>query len=127
MTPERREDMIPPVIDRRIGALEGAHTFLKASVEEIVNKLDKILEQNTKIAVIAEKQANHQVDLERAETRIKDMEAKHLALYTQVSEFISFIRGLTKLAYVLWTSISAVVMLLLIKVMFFLGKSGFVP
>lgn len=120
-------EMIPPVIDRRINALEGTHNFLKGSIEEIKLTLSQILEQNTKIAVIAEKQASHQIDLERAELRIKEMEAKHLALYTQVSEFISFIRGLTKLAYILWSSLGAVVFLMLVKILFFVGKQGFVP
>jgi hypothetical protein len=120
-------EMIPPVIERRINLLEGTHSFLKGAVEEIKGTLAQILEQNTKVAVIAEKQSNHQLELERAELRIKEIEIKHLTLHTQVSEFISFIRGLTKLAYILWTSLGAVVFLMLIKIMFFLGKTGFIP
>ncbi len=118
---------IPPVIDRRISGLESAYSYLKDTMKEIVEKLNSILEQSTKVAILAEKQANHAIDLERAEKRIVEVEAKYSTLHTQVSEFISFIRGLTKLAYILWTGLGAVVFLILIKILFFLGKQGFMP
>ena len=118
---------IPSVIDRRISGLESSYSYLKDTMKEIVEKLNSILEQSTKVAILAEKQANYAIDLERAERRIVEVEAKYSTLHTQVSEFISFIRGLTKLAYILWTSLGAVVFLILIKILFFLGKQGFVP
>jgi len=132
MINDRKYDMIeeiniPPIIDRRISGLESSYSYLKDTMKEIVEKLNSILEQSTKVAILAEKQANHAIDLERAERRIVEVEAKYSTLHTQVSEFISFIRGLTKLAYILWTSLGAVVFLILIKILFFLGKQGFMP
>lgn len=116
-----------PFVERRISVLENSYAYLKDSMNLVVDKLDKILEQNTKVAVLTEKQASHQLDLERAALRITEVEGKHTALSTQVGEFISFIRGVTKLAYILWTSLGATVFLLLVKILFFAGKGGFSP
>jgi hypothetical protein len=111
-------------IERRVSALEGSHNYVKSAVEEIVGKLDKILEQNTKVAVLAEKQAMHAIDLDRVERRISSVEDKHATLLQTVTQFISFISGLTKLAYVLWTTLSGVTLIILIKMLFFMGKMG---
>lgn len=107
--------------------LESSHSHLKSSLDTVVDKLDKILEQNTKVAVLAEKQMSHQADIERAHFRIEQVEQKGEKLAVEVREFISFIRGLTKLAYVLWSSLGGAVFLLAIKILFFVGKQGFLP
>lgn len=107
--------------------LESSTIYLKEGMDTVVDKLDKILEQNTKVAILAEKQAANQVDLDKAALRIDKIEAKHSELSKQVSDFISFITGLTKLAYILWTSLGGVTFLLLVKILFFLGKGGFEP
>jgi hypothetical protein len=114
-------------IERRVSALEGSHNYVKSAVDEIVGKLDKILEQNTRVAVLAEKQATHQVDLDRAYARISAVEEKHASLLQTVTTFISFISGLTKLAYVLWTTLSGVTLIILVKMLFFMGAKGFMP
>lgn len=106
--------------ERRISILENSYSYLKQSFADIVDRLDKILEQNTKVAVLAEKQIIHQIDLEKASLRIDHIEKTHTLFATKVTEFMSFIEGITKLAYILWTSLGAIALISLIKVVFFL-------
>lgn len=110
--------------ERRVAVLESTYTQLKEGLCMVGGKLDLILEQNTKVAILAEKSASHQLDLDRAALRIIELNAKHDKLSEQVTKFISFIEGLTKLAYALWTSLGAVVFLILIKMLFFLSSEG---
>ena len=114
-------------IERRVSVLEGSHNFMKEGLQSIVNKLDDLLKQGEKVVIIAERQEAHRLDLEKAALRIKEVEKNHADLNKTVTEFISFINGLTKLAYILWTTLGALVMLMLIKILFFIGSIGFTP
>ncbi|MFZ4540066.1 hypothetical protein [Propionivibrio sp.] len=132
--------MTDPVnhIDRRVGGLEQSHTFLKEALGGMSGKLDLILVQITKVAVLEEKSSVQQIDINRAHNKISTVEIKHDLMIKAledkhddfakiVLDFIAFTKGLTKLAYILWSSLGSVVFLILIKILFFAGNAGFTP
>lgn len=128
----------PDHMDRRMGGLEQSHTYLKETLGGMASKLDLILVQITKVAILEEKSSVQQIDINRAHNKISTVETKHELLIdalekkhddlaVEVRDFVSFIRGLTKLAYILWSTLGGVVFLILVKILFFAGAHGFMP
>ena len=96
---------------------------LKGTNEGITTKLDLLLAQMTKVALLEERNINQQVDLSRAHSKIASNEAKLEALSEESKAFMNYTKGQNK---VLW-ALSGAVGVLLIKVLFFAANSGMTP
>jgi hypothetical protein len=99
----------------RIAQVEQRHEQLIAKLQAIEDKfdtkLDMILMQITKIAVLEVNLSNNTAATDRAFHAIANCEHR----ITDVEHFRARIEGMTKLAWILWGSISAVVVGLIIK------------
>ena len=122
----------PPCSDheRRIGAIETktvlteqAVLSLKATNEELTTKMDLLLAQMTKVALLEERNITQQVDITRAHKKIEDLEKKHDDLATEIRAFMNYSKGQQK---IMWT-IGGVVMALVIKALFFAANNGMTP
>ena len=122
----------PPCSDheRRIGAIETktvlteqAVLSLKATNEELTTKMDLLLAQMTKVALLEERIITQQVDITRAHKKIEDLEKKHDDLATEIRAFMNYSKGQQK---IMWT-IGGVVMALVIKALFFAANNGMTP
>lgn len=98
-----------------------------SSVEKVMDavstKLDLILAQITKVAILEEKHSNLIIDNDRAHKKISDLTDKFDALATESRAFMNYTKGQNK---ILW-AISGVVMALVIKALFFAANNGMTP
>lgn len=86
----------------------------------VSTKLDLILAQITKVAILEEKHQNQGVDITRAHDKISKLEAKHDDLALEIRAFMNQMKGQSK---ILW-AIGSVVGMLLVKVLFFAANNG---
>lgn len=113
--------------ERRINTLEHASQTLKEAISGMTIKLDLILAQVTKVAILEEKHNTQQLDLNRLYTRVETLNDKHETLAVESREFNNTVKGIGRVAWALWTVLGATVLLLFIKILFFMGKSGVMP
>ena len=116
--------------EKRMGAIETktvlteqAVLSLKATNEELTTKMDLLLAQMTKVALLEERDITQQVDITRAHKKIEDLEKKHDDLATEIRAFMNYSKGQQK---IMWT-IGGVVMALVIKALFFAANNGMTP
>jgi len=116
--------------EKRMGAIETktvlteqAVLSLKATNEELTTKMDLLLAQMTKVALLEERNITQQVDITRAHKKIEDLEKKHDDLATEIRAFMNYSKGQQK---IMWT-IGGVVMALVIKALFFAANNGMTP
>lgn len=109
--------------DRRISLLEQSAGQTQRTMEAVSTKLDLILAQITKIALLEQKHDNSTLDINRAHTKIEQLAKEVDALAIETRNFISYSKGMTK---VIW-SIGGVVFALLVKVLFFAASNGMTP
>ena len=116
--------------ERRMGAIETkavlteqAVMSLKATNEGLTTKMDLLLAQMTKVALLEERNVTQQVDITRAHKNIEDLEDKHDALAVEIRAFMNFSKGQGK---VMW-AIGAAVFALVIKALFFAANHGMTP
>jgi len=102
--------------DRRIALLEQ----LSEGIDE---KLDKILEEVTKVAVLEERHNSATADIDRAHEKVRIMEVKHDALAIETREFTNQTKGMIRIVW----AIAGVVGMLLVKVLFFAASHGVTP
>lgn len=119
-TPDR-----PPCTDheKRISLTEQAVMSIKQTSEGMTTKLDLILAQITRVAILEEKHQTQQVDVTRAHSKIEGLEDTVDALARETRNFIAYSQGRDK---VLWV-IGAAVLALFVKALFFAAKSGMTP
>ena len=99
--------------DLRLDALERRHETLLENIKKMEDrfdaKLDLILSQLNKVAILEEKHTYQSASLERAFTRIKDLDDQVDAL----SSFKDQVKGMARMAYLIWgamgVSIAAIV------------------
>ena len=95
-----------------------------SSVEKVMDavstKLDLILAQITKVAILEEKHSNLIIDNDRAHKKISDLTDKFDKLAEETKAFMNYSKGQNK---VLW-AIGGVVMALVIKALFFAANNG---
>ena len=96
---------------------------MERTLEAVSTKLDLILAQITKVAILEEKHSNLIVDNDRAHKKIEGLTTKVDTLAQETRAFINHSQGRDK---VLW-AIGGGVLLLGIKVMFFMGHLGMTP
>ena len=98
-----------------------------SSVEKVMDavstKLDLILAQITKVAILEEKHSNLIIDNDRAHKKISDLTDKFDKLAEETKAFINYTKGQNK---VLW-AIGGVVMALVVKALFFAANNGMAP
>lgn len=101
--------------DRRIALMEQALFSLKTTSEGIVTKLDLLIVQTTKVALLEERHLSQAEDLSRAHSRIRSLEDNMVAHIKEAEAFINHSKGRDK---VLW-AIGMAVFALMIKALFF--------
>ena len=126
LTLKRLSDHTPPPCqehDRRLALMEQTMAGIRSANEQISSKLDLLLTQMTKIALLEERHLAQQTDINRAHDRLNKL-ADGLTAHIKTTEaFINYSRGRDK---VLW-ALSGAVGVLLVKVLFFAANSGFHP
>lgn len=109
--------------EKRIALIEQMHAQTGATMQAVSGKLDQILAQINRIAILEEKHTTQQVDVTRAHSRVGAVENSLNALSVEAREFINYSKGRDK---VLW-AIGAGVLLLSVKVLFFAASHGMTP
>lgn len=122
-TYERRSLMPCAEHEKRISLTEQAVMSLKSTNEGITTKLDLLLAQMTKVALLEERNITQQVDLGRAHSKIELNSEKLEVLAIESRAFMNYAKGQNK---VLW-AIGSVVLGLLIKALFFASSHGMTP
>lgn len=123
---ERRASM--PCIDheKRLALTEQAVMSIKQTSEGMTTKLDLILAQITKVAILEEKHSNLLIDNDRAHRKISDVTGKLDTLAEESRAFMNYTKGQNKQNKVLW-AIGAIVAGLFVKVLFFASSHGMTP
>lgn len=117
---------IPPPCaehEKRTSSLEMHAEYTRNTMESVNNKLDLILAQITKIALLEQKHDTSAVDISRAHSKVDKLASEVEVLARETRAFISYSQGRDK---VLW-AIGAVVTALLVKALFFAASQGMVP
>lgn len=128
---KRLTDSLPcPDHEKRMGAIEikavlteQAVLSLKATNEGLTTKMDLLLAQMTKLALLEERNITQQGDITRAHKKIEDIEKKHDELATEIRAFMNYSNGQQR---VMW-AIGAAVAALVIKALFFAANHGMTP
>lgn len=102
---------------------EKAVSSVEKVMEAVSAKLDLILAQITKVAILEEKHSNLIVDNDRAHKKIAALEKKHDDLATEIRAFMNHSKGQAK---IMWAS-GAAVAALVIKALFFAANHGMTP
>lgn len=120
---ERR--VTPPCAshENRISLTEQAVMSLKQTNEGLTTKMDLLLAQMTKVALLEERNVTQQIDLARANTRIDANADKMEKLAEESRAFMNYSKGLSKVLWTLATAVSA----LLVKALFFAANNGMTP
>lgn len=109
--------------EKRLALTEQAVMSIKQTSEGMTTKLDLILAQITKVAILEEKHSNLLIDNDRAHKKISDVSEKLDRLSDETRGFMKYTEGQNK---VLW-AIGTVVLGLFIKALFFASSHGMTP
>lgn len=122
---DRRDPRQYPCADheRRLSLAEQSVDRVERTMDAVSTKLDLILAQITKVAILEEKHQNQGIDISRAHDKIGKLEEKHDALAVEIREFMNQMKGQSK---ILW-AIGSVVFMLVVKVLFFAANNGMTP
>lgn len=120
---DRRQNSPCAEHEKRISLTEQAVMSIKQTSEGMTTKLDLILAQVTKVAILEERHNNQAIDITRAHSKIESLEEKHDELAQEIRAFMNQMKGQSK---VLW-AIGGVVGMLLIKVLFWSSSHGMTP
>lgn len=98
-----------------------------SSVEKVMDavstKLDLILAQITKVAILEEKHSNLIIDNDRAHKKISDLTDKFDKLAEETKAFMNYSKGQQKVMWTIGTAVAALV----IKALFFAANNGMTP
>jgi hypothetical protein len=106
--------------EKRLALTEQAVLSIKQTSEGMTTKLDLILAQITKVAILEEKHSNLLIDNDRAHSKIAGITDKLDKLAEESRGFMNYTKGQNK---ILW-AIGSVVLGLLIKALFFAANNG---
>ena len=120
---ERRTNMPCSDHEKRLALTEQAVMSIKHTSEGMTTKLDLILAQITKVAILEEKHSNLLIDNDRAHKKIETVNREVEELAKETRAFISYSQGRDK---VLW-ALGAVVLGLFVKALFFASSHGMTP
>lgn len=110
--------------EREISGLLVDRDSMKKTMDAVSMKLDLILAQITKVAVLEEKHSNATSDINRAHLYIVNVEKEVEQLGREVREFIAYTKGVTRTAWAVWSILAGTVFAVMVKVMFFMGAHG---
>lgn len=110
-------------IETKAVLTEQAVLSLKATNEGLTTKMDLLLAQMTKVALLEERNITQQVDITRAHKKIEDLEDKHDALATEIRAFMNYSKGQQKIMWAIGTAVAA----LIVKALFFAANHGMTP
>lgn len=120
---ERRVNYPCSEHDKRLTMAERNLSSVEKVMDAVSTKLDLILAQITKVAILEEKHSNLIIDNDRAHKKISDLTDKFDKLADETKAFMNYSKGQNK---VLW-AIGGVVMALVIKALFFAANNGMTP
>lgn len=122
---ERRNPAQYPCVEheRRLSLSDQSLASLKQTNEGITTKLDLILAQITRVALLEEKHTNLMTDNNRAHSKIGCLEKTVEDLARESRDFMAYTKGQNK---ALWW-IGGIVAALFIKVVFFAAGNGMTP
>jgi multidrug resistance efflux pump len=92
---------------------------MKQTLEAVSTKLDLILAQITKVAILEERHTNSAVEINKAHSNINLLKTEVDVLSKEVREFINQTKGMTKMAWAIWTILSGGMGMMLAKLFFF--------
>lgn len=110
-------------MENRINLTEQAVMSLKQTNEGLTTKMDLLLAQMTKVALLEERNVTQQVDLGRAHAKIDSNSEKFESLALESRAFMNYTKGQNK---ILW-AIGAAVAALVVKALFFAANHGMTP
>ena len=120
---ERRVNYPCSEHDKRLTMAEKAVSSVEKVMEAVSTKLDLILAQITKVAILEEKHSNLIVDNDRAHKKIATLEKKHDDLAVEIRAFMNYSKGQGKVMWAIGVAVSALV----IKALFFAANHGMTP
>ena len=105
--------------DTLITGLTHDRDSMKRTLEGVSTKLDLILAQITKVAILEERHTNSTVDINRAHAYIAALEKEVKVINTEVKDFISQAKGMGRMAWIVWTLLTSGMAIMLVKLLFF--------
>jgi len=123
----------PPLVERRVkdcnkeailAGLAHDRDDLKRAMVGVNDKLDLILAQLTKVALLEERHSNSTADINRAHAYISNLEGEVKSLSDEVRAFINESKGMAKMAWIVWTLLSGGMGMMLAKLFFFMNGTG---
>lgn len=109
--------------EKRIMLTEQAVMSLKQTNEGLTAKMDLLLVQMTKVALLEEKHLTQQQDVARAHTKVDETTKALNTLALETRAFMNYAKGQ---GTVLW-AIGVVVAALTVKALFFAANHGMTP
>jgi len=113
----------PKIECKHEGLLAGlAHDrdSMKQTLEAVSTKLDLILAQITKVAILEERHTNSAADINRAHLYIANLEKDVKAMNEEVKDFMSQAKGMGRMAWAVWSLLASGLGVMLIKILFYL-------
>ena len=110
--------------DADVIGLMSDRDAMSKTMDGVSLKLDLILAQITKVAVLEEKHSSSTADINRAHLYIANIKEEVNELSVEVRNFIAYSKGVAKTAWAIWGFMGATVLAILVKVLFFLGAHG---
>lgn len=101
----------------RITKLETQYDYITPLMNKMDNKLDKVIVGLGRVELLELKHSNHSESIDRAFTRIELVEKQVESTAKVLSDLLSQIKGMTRLAMVLWAGTGATVIYLFNKVL----------
>lgn len=127
MTESEKEELPCINHEKRLSLLEQSFQQIPRSMDSVNAKMDMILAQITKVAILEEKHRSQQLDIAHAHDKLARLEQKHDGLQKEVMQFINEARGMARMAWVVWTLLGTTVVALLVKMLFFAASTGMKP
>ena len=118
------------IVDRRkvpeckheglLAGLQHDRDSMKGTLEAVSTKLDLILAQITKVAILEERHTNSAADINRAHLYIANLEKDVKEMSTEVKDFMSQAKGMGRMAWAVWSLLASGLGVMLIKILFYL-------
>ena len=132
--PRLNQQMHQPIYDQRsqfpcadhsqrLAINEKSVHSVERTMEAVSTKLDLILAQITKVAILEEKHSNLILDNDRAHKKIDDVSDKLGSLSEESKAFMNYTKGQNKVLWVLAGGVAG----LFVKVLFFAASNGMTP
>lgn len=109
--------------DKRLTMAEKNLSSVEKVMDAVSTKLDLILAQITKVAILEEKHSNLIIDNDRAHKKISDLTDKFDKLAEETKAFMNYSKGQQKVMWTIGTAVAALV----IKALFFAANNGMTP